>query len=195
MVLTIERKKVVAIAVAIMAAASAVGVYVFTNPVHRETASNFIGNFGLTRKEPKYQQGENVTVNTTPKEATKIKSDAAAGKKDNPIRKGKKVVVHHKDGSVETITKGATTIEPPKPKKNDPSIMRKQNGIWTVKRGKTTYRVSADKLHRLRDSLNISKTKMYFPDQTLFSYYIYAQEHHMTFKQAYQKLGSPDNDL
>lgn len=193
--LIIERKKVVIIGTTIIVALFAVVTYVFTNPAHRESASNFIGNFGLNQKKPKYNKGENVTVQTTPKEASKIKTDAAAGKKDNPIKKGKRVVIHHKDGSVETISKGATSIEPPKLKKGDPHIMAEHNGIWSVKRGNKTYRVSADKLHSLRDELKISKSKMYFPDETLFSYYIYAQEHHMSFKQAYQRLGSPNNDL
>lgn len=191
--LKIERKKIVAISVAVIIAVGAFSAFVLTNKQNRQQAGSFVSGFSLARRKPQYHKGENVTVNTTEKEARKMSSDAAKGKKDNPISKGKTVVIHHKDGSTETISKGATTIDPPKMKKNDPRIPAVHNGIWSVKRGNKTYTASVDKLHSLRDSLHIPAKDMHFPDATLFSYYVYAQEHNISFKKAYQLLGTSND--
>lgn len=195
--LIIERKKVVTIVSAIAIALVALGAFITISPKHRMRASKMISNFSLINntQQPKYHDGETVKVNANTKEARKLRSSIATNQKDNPIKKGKNVVIHHKDGSVETISKGATVIEPPKMKANDPHIMSKHHGVWSVKRGDKTYTASSAKLQSLRDELKVPRNRLHLTEEALFNYYIYAQEHHTSFKKAYEIMGSPNSDL
>lgn len=195
--LIIERKKIIAIVSVVTTALIALGAFIAINPQHRARTQKMIGDFSLVNKsqKPKYHEGETVKVNANTKEAQKLRSSIATNKKDNPIKKGKNIVIHHKDGSVETISKGATVIEPPKMKANDPRIMSKHHGVWSVKRGNKTYTASSAKLQSLRDELKVPRNRLHLTEEALFNYYIYAQEHHVSFKKAFEIMGSPDSDL